>query len=165
LFFIYQTYFYPIIKEGDKGVKNIKIKRSKSKKEYDKSDIFNSLTKLKKDKLLKLIEVSKFKKENFTENNKNNKKDIEILISSIIIILEKFLERKGLKIYKDINYKDFVEQVCFYSQSNLSLENIKDIDLNLNMELNKDLDISIFKIKLGERFVYAFEDGNIIRNM
>ena len=33
------------------------------------------------------------------------------------------------------------------------------------MELNKDLEISIFKIKLGERFVYAFEDANIIKNL
>jgi hypothetical protein len=58
LFFIYQTYFYPIIKEGDKGIKNIKIKKSKSKKDYDKADIFNYLTKSKKDKLLKLVEPS-----------------------------------------------------------------------------------------------------------
>jgi len=90
LFYVYQTYFYPIIKGGDKGVKNVKIKKSKSKKEYDKADIFNSLTKTKKDKLLKLIEVSKFKKADLIDNNKLNKKDNEQLISSIIFILEKF---------------------------------------------------------------------------
>src|SRR5258706_259500 len=172
LFYIYQTYFYPIIKEGDKGIKNIKIKKSKAVKDYNKADIFNSLTKSKKDKLLKLIEVSKFKKESFTENSKLNKKDIELLISSVIFILDKILLRKGLKTFQDIKYKDFVEQVSFYfnpSHENINLnintelnssnENIK---LNLKTELNKDLEISIFKIKLGERFVYAFEDANII---
>lgn len=161
LFFIYQTYFYPIIKDSDKGIKNIKIKNSKSKKEYDKVDIFNSLTKNKKDKLLKLIEVSKFKKENFIENNKLNKIDVEALISSVIFILEKILLRKGLKTLQDVKYRDFVEQVCFYF--NPSYGNIE--YFNLNMELNKDLEVSIFKIKLGERFVYAFEDANIIKNM
>lgn len=165
LFYLYQTYFYPIIKEGDKGIKNVKIKKSRSKKEYDKGDIFNSLTKGKKDKLLKLIEVPKFKKENFTEfeNNKLSKKDIELLISSVIYILDKILLRKGLKTFQDIKYKDFVEQVCFYFNS--SYEKIANLDLNLNMELNKDLEISIFKINLGERFVYAFEDANIIKNL
>src|SRR5258706_184933 len=175
LFYIYQTYFYPIIKEGDKGIKNIKIKKSKAVKDYNKADIFNSLTKSKKDKLLKLIEVSKFKKESFTENSKLNKKDIELLISSVIFILDKILLRKGLKTFQDIKYKDFVEQVSFYfnpSHENINLnintelnssnENIK---LNLKTELNKDLEISIFKIKLGERFVYAFEDANIIKNL
>jgi hypothetical protein len=91
LYYIYQTYFYPIIKGGDKGIKNIKIKKSKSNKEYDKSDIFNSLTKNKKDKLLKLIEVSRFKKEDFNDNSKLNRKDNEQLISSIIFILERIL--------------------------------------------------------------------------
>src|SRR5258706_89043 len=76
LFYIYQTYFYPIIKEGDKGIKNINLNIN-------------------------------------TELNSSN-------------------------------------------------ENIK---LNLKTELNKDLEISIFKIKLGERFVYAFEDANIIKNL
>ena len=108
-----------------------------------------------------MIEVSKFKKENFTENNKLNKNDVEALISSVIFILEKILLRKGLKTFQEVKYRDFVEQVCFYfnpSQGNLA-------DLNLNMELNKDLEVSIFKIKLGERFVYAFEDANIIKNL
>jgi hypothetical protein len=77
--------------------------------------------------------------------------------------LDKILIRKDLGNFQQIKYKDFVEQVCFYSNS--SLEKIKIIGLNLNMELNKDLEISIFKIKLGERFVYAFEDENIIKNI
>ena len=161
LFFIYQTYFYPIIKDSNKGIKIIKIKSTKSKKDYDKVDIFNSLTKNKKDKLLKLIEVSKFRKENFSENSKINKTDIEGLISNVIFILEKILLRKGLKSFQEIKSKDFVEQICFYFYPSYgNLEN-----LNLNMELNKDLEISVFKIKLGERFVYAFEDANIIKNL
>lgn len=159
LFYIYQTYFYPIIKDSNKGIKNIKIKNSKSKKEYDKADIFNSLTKSKKDRLLKLIEVSKFRKENFSENKKSNKNDVEALISSVIFILDKILIRKGLKTFQDIKYKDFVEQICFYFYPSYgNLEN-----LNLDMELNKELETSVFKIKLGERFVYAFEDADIVK--
>jgi len=167
LFYIYQTYFYPIIKGGDKGIKNIKLKKSKSKKEYDKTDIFNSLTKSKQDKLLKLIEVSKFKKENFDEVNKLNKKDNEQLISKIILILEKIIYRKNLKTFQEIKYKDFIEQVSLIFNSSLEKDTIalENVNLDLNSELNKDLEISIFKIKLGERFVYGFEDGNIIKNM
>lgn len=164
LFYVYQTYFYPIIKGGDKGVKNVKIKqKSKSKKEYDKADIFNSLTKTKKDKWLKLIEASKFKKADLIDNNKLNKKDNEQLISSIIFILEKILIWKGLENFQEIKYKDFIEHVSFYSNS--SFEKVENVSLSLNTELNKDLEISIFKIKLGERFVYSFEDANIVKNM
>jgi len=114
---------------------------------------------------MKLIEISKFKKESFigSENKDKNKIELEVLISNIIICLDKILIRNGLDKFNEIKYKDFVEQICFFNNNDSSFENNQ--KENLNMELNKDLEISIFKIKLGERFISAFEDGNIIKNV
>jgi len=181
LFYIYKTYFDPIVKDEKKGIKNIKMKKSKIKKDFNKDDIFNSLSKTKKDKLIKLIELPKLTTENlFNSDNKdglkknNQDKLIEIkkhkdLMTKIILILETIINRKNLNSFQEINYKDFVEEVAFYSNPtcsfNFKKEKEKENYLNLNEKLNKDLEISIFKLKLGERFVTPFEDSNIIRNI
>jgi hypothetical protein len=39
LFFIYKTYFDPIIKEGDMGIKKLKTKDYKFKKDFSKESI------------------------------------------------------------------------------------------------------------------------------
>jgi hypothetical protein len=96
------------------------------------------------------------------------------LISSIIFILDKILVRRGLGSFQEIKYRDFYEEICFYSNpSSLHLEkdqseqnNKKDQKTKFGFkdELDKDLKISIFKLKIGERLVSAFEDANLIIN-
>lgn len=141
-----------------------------SKKEFTKEKVFSSLSKVKKLKLSKLIESpqlskNKFLNENQTESelnlNKNN------ILSEINFILSKITVRKlntdkfdNMKsnIKLDITFQDFVDEICYYSNPNFN-------NINNFNKLDKELEISIFKIKFGERFVSAFETENIIKNV
>jgi len=176
LFFIYKTYFLPIIQDENKGKRVVNRKlRDMSKKEFTKEDIFLSLSKAKRTKLFNLIELSELTKENFMNKDKTesnivltkNKKEMKTrILYEINFIINKIKIRKlgpelsneniksNAKI--DITFQDFVNEICFYS--NL------DIKQKENNKINMDLDISIFKIKLGERFVSAFETEKIIKN-
>lgn len=170
LFFIYKTYFLPIIQDDNKGkrVVNRKIKEI-SKKEFTKENIFLSLTKAKRTKLTNLIESPELTKENFVNKNKldlllsKNKQEMDIkILTEIQFVITKIkirkLEHESYKSSKklEITFQDFVSEICYFSNS--------DIKHKENNKINMDLEISIFKIKLGERFVSAFETEKIIKN-
>ena len=174
LFFIYKTYFLPIIQDDSKGNKVVfKKLTNMTKKEFTKENIFLSLTKTKRTKLSNLIESPELTKENFIGKNKSeskNKKEINIkILTEINFILTKIkvrkleleLSNKNINIKTnakiDITFQDFVNEICYYSNSDIKQK-------ENNNKINRDLDISIFKIKLGERFVSAFENEKVIKN-
>lgn len=74
LFFIYKTYFDPVIsKEVFTGKKKLKNSITKlTKKDFSRENIFQSLTKTKKDKLEKFIEIPIFSKENLNYENSSD---------------------------------------------------------------------------------------------
>lgn len=122
LFFIYKTYFLPIIQDDNKGkrVVNRKIKEI-SKKEFTKENIFLSLTKAKRTKLTNLIESPELTKENFINKNKldlllsKNKQEMDIkILTEIQFVITKIkirkLEHESYKSSKklEITFQDFV---------------------------------------------------------
>ena len=119
-----------------------------------------------------MIELHDLSKENLMDQNfqqdkikskKINIEKYEKILSEVTFIILKIKDRKlNLTAVKNktespINYFDFVEEICFYLNQK---DNTKTID-----KLNMDLDVSIFKIKLGERFVTAFESEGVIKNI
>jgi hypothetical protein len=174
LFFIYKTYFFPVIQDDNKGKRVVNRKLQElTKKEFTKESIFLSLTKAKRTKLFNLIESPELTKDDFLNKFKNeselitkNKKEInKKILTEIQFILTKIKIRKlkyavnNKNIKTDITFQDFVNEICYYS--NFSSTDIKQKE---NNKINMDLEISIFKIKLGERFVSAFETEKVIRN-
>jgi hypothetical protein len=130
------------------------------------------------------------------DNLFNKKKDedkikekgiIENFILDINYILEKIKKRKYItKNFDNIQYKDFVEEICYYYKykethtekkdnilENLYHHNLVSINklnyyennYDFENKLNRDLEITIFKVKLGERFVSAFEENKVINQI
>jgi len=95
LFFIFKTYFDPIIKEGDKGAKKLKTKNSKFRKDFSKENLLNSLSNYKKNKLKNLIELPELTRDNLL--NKEIKLKEKSVIENFIIEISYTLEKNKNK--------------------------------------------------------------------
>jgi hypothetical protein len=128
---------------------------------------------------MKLIKNPELTKKNFVTKDANesdliltkNKQELNIkFLTEIHFILTKIIIRKleqevtgdykriKTSIKTDITFLDFIEEICYFSNSNINLKE------KFNNKINMELEITISKLKLGERFVEAFEIENVIKN-
>lgn len=142
LFFIYKTYFDPVISKkvftGEKKLKNSITKLTK--KDFSRENIFQSLTKTKKDKLEKFIEIPFLSKENLNNGNpsdsdtkilnkaKNLKK--ELIFTHILSFTNKIIIRKKLE---HLKFKEYLEKNKNLIEFNNLIENF---ELDLSIDYN-----------------------------
>lgn len=142
LIYIYKNYLIPHLFTESKNIKNIpqefrdKFLINKFKDKFKSSEFYDLLDFLDKESL----------------NTANN--NIDLLIKSLSIRLfedENYLNLNPNK----IKYKDFVEEVCYYSVEKKNKNIITDKN-ELEFEIEK------FKLHLGEWLISSFEERDII---